>query len=142
MDSEDRTGIDSILAQQVAAGAGADAVADAVVAAWHEIDGALRPVLGQRGVAALYGRCVYVVATRHPWIEELRDGASTQIDFAALTSVLAGQPAGQAAAGGSELLQTLYELLASLLGPALTEQLLHNVRPHLSGGSPAQDTSS
>ena len=43
--------------------------------------------------------------------------------------------------GGGALLQTFYELLASLVGPSLTERLLRSVWAHSSSGPPAQDTS-
>jgi len=119
----------------------ADAVqiAGATVAAWQEIDDALRPILGQRGVWALYKRSLYLAASFHPWLAGLHEGAPAAMDLAALKAVLVRQDSADARAGGAALLQTLHELLAGLLGPSLAGRLLHPVWPHESGGAPAQD---
>jgi hypothetical protein len=67
------------------------------------------------------------------------DGVQTTMDFAALKSVLVRQSGANAAAGGGALLQTFRELLAGLVGPALTDQLLHSVWKNFS--SPPEDSS-
>ena len=56
------------LADRVTDGADAEQVADAIVAIWLEIDQALNPIIGHRGVAALYNRSLNLTAAAHPWL--------------------------------------------------------------------------
>lgn len=130
------------LEQQVAAGAEATQIADAVVVMWREIEAALGPIIGTGSVAVLYLRSLHLVDPAHPWLRTMDHGAHTAVDLAALKAILAAQGSDTAAAAGGALLQTFYELLASLVGQSLTERLLNSVwEPSLSG-PPAQDTSS
>lgn len=128
------------LANRVGTDASAAQVADAVVATWQEIDAALNPIVGRKGVAALYKRSLYLTGAAHPWLAGMHEGAQAAIDLAALKSVLAQQSSADAALGGNALLQTFYQLLGSLVGPSLTERLLRSVWEHTSRGPPAQDT--
>ena len=67
---------------------------------------------------------------------------STPADLVALRPLLARQSRAQAAAGGVALLQTLDDLLASLIGASLTEQLLGSVgmaHANITNGAHAQD---
>lgn len=130
------------LAQRVGEGAGAAQIAEAVASMWRDIDHALRPVLGQRGVSALYGRSLHLASPAYPWLAALHEGVPADIDLSALESALTHQGAADAAAGGGALLQTLHALLASLVGPSLTAQLLDPVWTFSSSALPAQDTSS
>lgn len=70
----------------------------------------------------------------------MHQGVQTTVDLAALKAILAQQDSETATAGGA-LLQTFYELLASLVGPSLTERLLRSVWENPLSGPPAQDTS-
>ena len=47
-----------------------------------------------------------------------------------------------AAAASDALMRTFYDLLSQLIGPSLTERLLHSVLAKLSSGPAAQETSS
>ncbi len=123
-------------------GASAGQVADTVGAIWLEIDEALHPIIGRRGMAALYNRSLSLAVADHPWLAAGYQGALSAIDTAALKSALAGQTAAEATAGGSALFQSFHGLLASLVGSSLTDRLLHPVWEHSSGVSAAQDTNS
>lgn len=125
------------------AGSGADAaqIAEAIVRAWQEIDAALSPIIGQHGVAMLYKRSLYLIGPAHPWLAGTHEGVKTAVDLSALKSVFAQQSSTSAAAAGGAFLQTFYDLLSSLVGPSLTERLLHPVWAQLSSGPPAQDIS-
>ena len=129
------------LAEQVGEGADAARVADHVVAVWQQVEDALTPIIGQRGVAALYKRSLYLVIQDHPWLARLRETDPPAVDAAALRSALAQQDAAAAAAGGGALLQTFHELLASLVGPSLTERLLAAAWALPISGPSAQGTS-
>ncbi len=116
-------------------------VVGATVEACQEIGAALRPIIGPRGVGALYARSLHLAGSSHPWLAELHKGDRSTMDLEALEAVLARQESAEARTGGAALLRTLHEVLASLIGHSLADKLLHRVRLPHSGGSPAQDTS-
>lgn len=89
----------------------------------------------------LYKRSLYLTGPAHPWLAGIHEGVQTAVDVAALKSVFAQQNSIDAAAAGGAFLQTFYDLLTSLVGPALTERLLRPVWAHFPSGPPAQDTS-
>ena len=130
------------LAHRVGAGANAAQVADAIFAVWAEIDDALTPILGSRGVAALYMRSLHLAGKAHPWLAAPDEGEPPAVGPAALKSALARHSSSAAAAGGSAFLQTFHELLASLVGASLTERLLRSVWAAPSSGPHKQDTTS
>jgi hypothetical protein len=141
MDSRESQPIAAALARRVEQGAQAAQIATMIVRAWGEIDIALSPIIGQRAVAALYKRCLYLTETAYPWPVGMHDGIQTAVDLAPLESLLAQRGSAESAARGGALLQTFCDLLTSLLGPSLTERLLHSVWANLLSGPPAQDTS-
>ncbi len=125
------------------AGGEADArrVADRVVGAWREIHAVLLPIIGQRGVLALYDRTLHLVGASHPWLMESAGDAAALTDLVFLGDAFAQQSAVDAADAGDALINTFNGLLISLIGAELTEKLLHSVWEGLSHGSPTQDTS-
>ena len=134
------------LAQRVTEDAGAVQIGEALVALWHEIHAALTPIVGPRGLSALYRRSLHLCAAAHPWLAhtdvgEVGDDKATQL--AALQRAIGAQTRDDAAAGGSELLLAFHGLLTSLIGPSLTERLLRSAWTHASAssGPAAQDTS-
>ena len=112
-----------------------------VVAIWQDIDATLRPILGQRGVASLYRRSLHLTTAAHPWFAGMQDATHPALDLAALEATLAAQDKLEAAAGAGDLLQAFHELLASLVGTSLTDQLLSSIWANFSRGDPAQDGS-
>jgi len=122
---------------------GADAsveqVADAVMATWRAIEQALHPIIGQRGVAALFNRSLRLVSATHPWLAAGCGGALDAVDPSALRAALLQQPAAVAAEGGEALFWSFHQLLASLIGAPLTNRLLHSVWAPSTGDTPAQD---
>ena len=130
------------VAQRAGEGADAARVADAIIALWQQIESVLAPILGQRGVAALYKRSLHLAIAAHPWLE-LQEDLQVTMDLAALKSVIAEQDSADAAAGGVAMLHTFHILLTSLIGSSLTGRLLDAVWTHSSpsSSSPAQDPS-
>lgn len=127
------------LASRVRQGADAVQIGDALFAIWEEIDDILTPILGQRGMAALYERSLHLAAAAHPWLAAPDENDPPAVGPAALRSALARRSSAVAMAGASALLQTFYELLASLVGASLTERLLRPVWSTPSSGPSAQD---
>ena len=117
-------------------------VADAVVAVWLEIDDALHPIIGRRGVAALYSRSLELAAARHSWLASGQRDPLTAVDTSALHAALVQQAAPEAAAAGSAHFASFLGVLSSLVGHSLSERLLQPVWAHSTGASPAQDTTS
>jgi len=117
-------------------------IADEAVSTWQAIDAALSPILGARGVAALYRRSLALTAADHPWLRAVSPEDSPERgDFTALRTVLSRQPSESGAAVRSALLHTFRELLTKLIGESLTRLLLSTVRDFSEYGPAVQDTS-
>lgn len=143
MDSPESQRLSSSLEHLATQGADVGQVTAAIISAWTEIETALIPIVGKRGVAALYERSLYLTRVHHPWLAAVPQNVEAHMDLPALEAVLARQERGAAAAGGGALLQALYELLGSLIGSSLAERLLRttwSTQPKL-GGLAAQDNS-
>ncbi len=108
-------------------------VADAAVAQWLQIDQALHPILGHRGVTALFNRSVKHTAARFPWLGQDPQDALAVVDPSVLKAALLLQTAAEASAGVDALFQSLHDLLTSLIGSPLTDQLLRSVSAHSPG---------
>jgi hypothetical protein len=141
LDSTAGRQIAASLAYRAGGAATAAQIADATVASWQVIDSALAPIVGQRGVAALYKRSLHLNRHARPCLETALEGSSTQLELELLKAAMAQQSADDAAAIGGEVLQTFHELLTTLLGPSLTERLLRSVWTHFLSGPTAQDPS-
>jgi hypothetical protein len=127
------------LSHRVAAGEPASGIADAVVSTWQEIATALSPLIGERGVAALYKRSLFLTTNKHPWLASAYEGLQGPMNLPMLNAAMSQQTSASAASGGTALFQTFYELLTSLVGASLTERLLHPVWTDESS-APSQDT--
>jgi hypothetical protein len=142
MRNQENDRIAAFLEGQVSIGASSQEVANAVAAAFRAFDEVLLPIVGQRGVAALFKRTVHLAKQAHPWLSVSQEGVPTEMDLAALTHGLGAQTATDAAAAGVRLLQTFCGLLSGLIGPSLTERLLRSVWITFSIGPSARDTTS
>ncbi|MGI9024323.1 MAG: hypothetical protein ACR2GP_01875 [Burkholderiaceae bacterium] len=117
----------SALAQVAATGVDASQIADIAFSTWRGIDAALSPIIGQRGVAALFKRSLYLARAPHPCLASVYDGELGPGEFASLRIALSQQTSADASAANAALLQTFHDLLANLIGATLTEQLLRPV---------------
>ena len=139
------------LAKLAAEGVTADRIADLSVSIWHDVDAAFSPIIGQGGFAALYKRSLYLTRPEHSCLATVYEGDFQPGEFAGLQTALSRETSVTAAAANGALLQTFHDLLVTLIGEALTDQLLRSVlnnpaldNPalhHSSGGHAAQDTS-
>jgi hypothetical protein len=136
---QDSRKVATTLERLAAQGADTARIADAAISTWQAIEAALAPVIGAKGVAALYGRSLYLVRARHPWLAAATDGADSRMDLGLLAAALARQENFTAATGAGDQLESLYDLLRSLIGPALTGQLLRSAWDNPFGGTAAQD---
>jgi hypothetical protein len=120
---------------------GADArhAADTALATWRAVEAALAPIVGRRGVAALYKRSLYLTRSSHSCLLAVYESADAAADFIALHAALAQQTGAAASGASAALLETFHSLLANLIGASLTDQLLRSVWDDTSGGNAAQD---
>lgn len=116
-------------------------MAGAVAQAWQRVDDCLRPIIGPAGVVALYQRSLHLRTAQHPWLSEAGGQTGGVIDLAPLRAALARREAADAAAAGGDLLQTFVDLLAGMVGDALTERLLRPMWADLRGDAPGEDES-
>lgn len=126
------------------ANAGADAghIANEAVSMWRDVDAALSPIIGQRGVAALFRRSVSLIRPEHAWLAAVQEGAAQpDDDFAALRSTLSQQTSSNAVAANNALLQKFVDLLTNLIGESLTERLLRSVWDNPSSDGAVQEIS-
>ena len=122
-------------------GADPQGIADAAVAVWTAIDGALSPVIGARGNAALYKRSLHLARVQHPWLAAAYEGAVQPGDYSALRAALAQQTATDASQAHEALLRIFNDLLADLIGRSLTGRLLQAAWSPNSYGNAVQDDS-
>lgn len=88
---------------------------------------ALTPIVGPRGVAALYKRSLFLTSHEHPVLLGLHLDVQHDTGLSALTATLMPLSETEAAQVGAALLLSFYELLASLIGPSLTERVLRSL---------------
>ena len=80
----------ALLAPRVASGASAEAVALAWLLLWQAVERALIPIVGVRGVAALFNRSLRLAAEAgHPWLDPRRAEPGSRVDAPALQARLA-----------------------------------------------------
>lgn len=140
MDADASAVLAEALLRRAAATVQFDAVASVIVAVWLDVDDALYPVVGHRGVAALCRRSLHLAAVERPWLKDAIEAPYAMPDPRKLKEVLAQRTPEEAAAAGAALLQTLRSLLASLVGAPLTGQLLDGLWSSLLIDPPVQDT--
>jgi hypothetical protein len=121
-------------------------VADAALLTWRKVASALSPIIGQRGVAALFQRSQHLTRSGHACLEPVAaalagpDADSAPADpFALLQAVLSPLASAEAGAAHVALLRTFCDLLTHLIGAALTERLLRPVWPAPDGVAPDPD---
>lgn len=144
MDSLDSNTLIAALVERIGNSTDAGQTALLMGAIWREINGSLSPVLGERGVAAIYKRSLYGI-TQYPWLMRLHADIDGVIDVDALSSVLREQSGADARAASGALLKSFYLLLTTLIGTSLTERLFRSVWANTarqSDAPPPQDSSS
>ena len=133
--------IKAFLSRRVSEGVTAEQIAGTIAGAWRQIGLAMSPVIGQRGAAALYKRSLHLAGTTHRCLAPVNADGLADADLDALKNVLARQSAADAAAAGTSLLLSFHDLVGSLIGPALSAQLLGAVWVKFFSGPAAQDPS-
>lgn len=130
------------LAHRVSADVDAAQVARVSCEILQEINIVLRPIIGLRGVVALYNRSVYLTSSQWAMLAaSTAPAAPDGLETSALQSLLAQCSPAEALACSNALLHTFYQLLSTLIGASLTERLLRSVWGPPLSSAPAQDPS-
>ena len=127
------------LESRVERGTNALQIAAVVVVLCQEINAALSPIVGVCGATALHTRSHHLCAAGHAWTAGLRNATDVKPVCEALVALLAQRNSSAALSGGDAYLQTLHDLLVSLIGPSLAGRLLRTVWPPTSSSAPAQN---
>ena len=106
---------------------GADAIAQSALETWQQIAAQLEPVIGARGMDALFSRSVHLVGSTYGWLETSAVHGNGAVSLADFKTCLESREAPVAAAAASALLATFTELLANLIGESLSTRLLEVV---------------
>jgi hypothetical protein len=129
------------LNQNLAIDADTTEVARRAISIWQDIAAAFSPIVGQRGVAALIRRALSISLVQFPWLSVALTEPPTADEFAGLRSALANQTGADAARANAALLRNFFDLLANLIGAALTERLLREALEHTSSDTAPQEIS-
>jgi hypothetical protein len=101
-----------------------EATAEATAAVWRLMATQLAPVIGARGLDALYGSALHQTSVEFPWLAVAVDRGGSASPLPSLMVCLTGQLASTAAEASYALLLSFTELLAALIGESLTTRLL------------------
>lgn len=140
-ESEASQRIAAALAHRVEGIADVSQVAEAITLMFEATNGALTPIIGPKGVAALHRRSLLLCTSMHPQFAEIFTSLMAAMDLQELKSLLIQQNKADAVFFSEELLKIFYELLATLIGRSLAARLLLDVWENSFSGLPPQDTS-
>ncbi len=132
--------VGAFLKEAVSRGASSQEVAKVVATSFQDIRQMLTPIIGERGMAALYRRSLHLAGPSCAELFARSEAVPKGMDIALLEAELGMQAAEDAAAAGTALLQVFHLLLKSLIGQSLTERLLRSVWAKFLSGPSAGDT--
>lgn len=135
----DREAIRRTLAQPAGAARNAGAVAETTLATWQQVAAQLVPVIGARGVDALFSRALHVTSKAFPWLAMAANDGNSSSLLVSLKMRLADLETNTATEASHALLVTFIESLETLIGESLSQRLLGPVWASL---SPAREQES
>lgn len=97
------------------------------VARWRQIDVALTPIIGRRGIVAIYKKALALTHADFPWLPEVSDDDTHFDNFNSLQSALSQQTSAVIMAVNLALHRTFNKLLVGLIGESLSERLLQSI---------------
>lgn len=99
-------------------------VADASINLWEQMATHVISIIGEDGFNSLYARSVFLAQQTFPWLAVSSSSPQADQRFAELRERLEGQTPLQAREANSLLLRTFTDILAALIGEALTDRIL------------------
>jgi len=91
---------------------------------WEQLAFELIPIIGSGGFNSLYARSVHLARTDFPWLTGEQPPPATDLLFSRLSACLEQQSATEAGDGSVHLLITFLDILATLIGEAMTETII------------------
>lgn len=91
---------------------------------WRRLSHRLAPLIGDSGFCALHGRAIRLIRSDHDWLRSAGSARTIAQLIALLGERYAAVEASAAGAANEALLNTFNQLLATLVGEALTARLL------------------
>lgn len=122
-----REAIRRTLVQRAGDAPDTSAVAEALLSTWRQIATRLAPVIGARGVDAIFRRSLHLTSNVFPWLATAGEQADSTAPLIRFRACLEASEPAAAAEASYALLVTFTELLATLIGESLTDRLLSPV---------------
>lgn len=138
MDAKAQT-IASLLSRLGTEKASAQRIAAFAAETMHAIHLALAPVIGDKGVLALYRRSLFMISRDVPSAASFYREAHESSHYSTLQSAIAEQSASDALCIAEALFANIHAVLVSLIGAALTERLLHPMFDTSPNGNAVQE---
>lgn len=138
-DTDEDRRVVAFLEQRIQGSADNAVVAEAIIAMLEGMNTTLVPIIGSKGVAALYRHSLFLCIHKKPALATLYEPFVIAMDLAPFGAMLREQNRNDALCLGETLLKTTYELLATLIGPSLSARLLHGVWDISSSAPSAQE---
>jgi len=103
-----------------------DKGADAAMRLWEQMSVEIISIVGTGGFHSLYARSLFIAQAHFPWLAADEMPRLTDQLFAQLRQCFESQTPMQVSAANSLLLITFTDILASLIGDALTTSILRS----------------
>ena len=97
------------------------------VARWRQIDVALTPIIGRRGIVAIYKQALNLTHADFPWLATVSEGDNSFDNFVSLLAALEQQTSATIVEANLALHGAFNNLLVSLIGESLSERLLASI---------------
>jgi hypothetical protein len=97
------------------------------VARWRQIDIALTPIIGRRGIVAIYKKALNLTHVDFPWLAAVSEDDTSFDNFVHLLAALEQQTSATIVAANLALHRAFNSLLVSLIGESLSERLLASI---------------
>ena len=122
-----RLAIRQTLAQRRMGSPATDSGAETAFRTWHQVANQLVPIIGQQGVCSLFNRSIDLASKHYLWLLLAKNYAPGEAQLSHLLAWYESPEASAAAEANYLLLVTFTDLLASLIGEFLTDQILNPV---------------
>ena len=104
--------------------ASTESAADTAIVRWEQLTAQIIAIVGVGGFNSLYARSIFLCQPHSPWLASHVTPISADQRFAALRSSLERQTPAVAVEAHHRLLCTFTDILATLIGEALTSSIL------------------
>lgn len=102
-------------------------MADRIINLFSSAESVFKPIIGLRGLAALYDANLKRFSSNYPWLCAAIEHPCVTLNLQLLRSVLLDNNHQTLMQAGAALITNFYLIIAGLIGSSLTEQLLRPV---------------